>query len=221
MPRRVTDEELALLPLEKQQKILKERERASRADVKKKRQENEERNREHIKQRQKESHAKWSSQPEVESHLKDYQKKWREENKEHVAAYQKEWHSRPEAKQKRIEYVETNKERIREVARVYNKTEARVKFNKIHSWKVNGFKHSSEEFDAIYERYRTSTECDLCAAPVSDGGNKNRKCADHHHLTGCFRNVLCPKCNAMRSSQDAVQMKITSELHRLFISRRD
>lgn len=219
MPRRVTDEELALLPLDKQQKILKERERASKTDVKEKRKQSDKRNQDKIKQRSSEYYKKWSSQPEVESHLKEYQKKWREENKERIAAYQKEWHSRPETREKRIEYTEINKERIRDVKRVYNKTEARLKFNKIRSWKVNGFKHSSEEFDVIYERYRTSTECDLCAVPVRDGGNKDRKCADHHHLSGCFRNIVCPKCNSLRYSQDRARMYLFAELHRFFLTR--
>lgn len=215
MPSRITDEELALLPIERQQRILKDRERSKRADVKEKRRQSDEKNKEHIQQRSSANHKVWSSKN--KEHLKAYQKNYNEVNKEKISEYAKKWNR--ENKEKVKEYYEKNKDSIKLKQKAYNQTDARVKYNKINSWKTNGFKHTPEQFDAIYAKYKEATECELCSAPVMDGGNKNRKCADHHHSSGCFRNVVCPKCNSMRFSQDKAGMYMLAELHRVFINR--
>lgn len=215
MPARISDEDFALLPVERQQRILKDRERSKRTDVKEKRQQNDKKNKEHIKERSSVNHKIWSSKN--KEHLKAYQQNYKEANKEKLSEYAKKRYR--ENKEKNKEYYEKNKETIKLKQKEYNKTDVRIKFNKINSWKINGFKHTPEQFDAIYAKYKDATECELCSAPIIDGGNKNRKCADHHHSSGCFRNVVCPKCNSLRFSQDKAIMYLLAELHRVFINR--
>ena len=195
------------------------RERAQKTDVKERRKKNDQKNADKIKEKTAARWANWASKPENASHLKEYQKEYRVKKGEERKEYMKEWYSRPETKEKRKIYNAKNADRIKETVRSYNQTDSRKKFNKIHSWKMNGFKHTPEQFDVIYEKYRQATECELCSTPVVDGGNKNRKCADHHHTSGCFRNIVCPKCNAMRMSQDIARSRMESELYRLFLRR--
>ena len=151
MPRKMSDEEFALLPIKRQQRILKQRE---------------------------------------------YSKKWKHKNKSKTKLYQK----------------------------AYIRPSDSLKKQKIFSWKVQGFKHTPEEFDAIYAKYKETTECELCSAPVMDGGNKNRnncKCADHDHLSGRFRNVVCRICNIHLTKQDKMRRIMMLEVRRLFVSRRE
>ena len=219
MPARITDEELEMMPPERRQQILKTRERSQKTDVKERRKKIDQKNADKNKEKNDTRWANWSSKPENAVHLKEYQKNHRSQNKEQRKEYMKEWYSRPETKEKRKIYNANNADRIRETARSYNQTDGRKKFNKINSWKMNGFKHTPEQFDAIYAKYKEATECELCSTPVVDGGNKNRKCADHHHTSGCFRNIVCPMCNSMRMSQDIARSRMESELYRFFLRR--
>lgn len=49
-------------------------------------------------------------------------------------------------------------------------------------------------YDKIYDIYLNTTNCDKCNVILEGNGN-NRKCMDHNHKTGEFRNILCHKCN--------------------------
>ena len=184
MPKRLTDEEFALLPEERQKTILRDRERAQKNKEK--------------KQQQRKAYA--------------------EKNKEKISQKGKEYYLAN--KDARKQYVQENQEHIKTVRKAYNQTESRIKSSKITNWRYAGFKHTPEQFEIIYERYCATNECDICSAPlIARTNHQHSKCADHDHSSGCFRNVLCRKCNGMRLTQDMARMKMIIELHRRFVEK--
>jgi len=97
--------------------------------------------------------------------------------------------------QKKIE-KELNKEldklKYNERKSKYNKS---VNGNKIYrktTWKFQGL--NMENFEEIYERYTMAIFCDICEC-VLEGNGRNKKCMDHDHDTGEFRNIVCNYCN--------------------------
>ena len=68
-------------------------------------------------------------------------------------------------------------------------------------WKHTGLIWTSqEEFEEIYERVITSTNCELCNKPYKS--NLDRHMDHAHHIDnkyGWFRNVVCNSCNHLRS----------------------
>ena len=97
----------------------------------------------------------------------------------------------------RLHYQE-NKGTILETQKLYHKTPNGKKVNTISSWKKNGL--ISNDYEAIYERYLNSKNCEECGCEYSiigDGVGRWR-CMDHDHITGLFRNVLCNTCNIRR-----------------------
>jgi len=79
----------------------------------------------------------------------------------------------------------------------YDQTENGKKSKRISDWKYRGVK--SDNFDELYEYYVNCWECENCGVELIEGlyGN-NKKCLDHCHITGEFRNVLCHYCNLLR-----------------------
>jgi|DEB0MinimDraft_6_1074348.scaffolds.fasta_scaffold01334_10 seryl-tRNA(Sec) selenium transferase len=134
---------------------------------------------------------------------KEYQKQYREKNKEKQKEYNKEYYQNNKEKineQKREyqkEYKEKNKERIQERDKTYWKTEAGKKASRINAWKRIGVK--SDDYNSLYEYYLNCKNCEECNVELVEGryGN-NKKCLDHDHNTGQFRNVLCISCNTRR-----------------------
>ena len=67
---------------------------------------------------------------------------------------------------------------------------------KIRKWKKpprsGGLGLISNDYNAIYNRWKNSTHCENCGHNYSYW----YKCMDHCHLTGVFRNILCHSCNA-------------------------
>ena len=57
-------------------------------------------------------------------------------------------------------------------------------------WKKRGL--ITDEFEAIYEKYIYSTNCELCGEVYK---SRNDRQMDHDHDTGKFRNVCCRSCN--------------------------
>ena len=113
---------------------------------------------------------------------KEKYKQYREKNKERI-------------KENSKEYREKNKERIREYRE--NNKEQGKKSNRINTWKQTGVK--SDDFNSLYDYYLNCKNCEECSVELVEGryGN-NRKCLDHDHITGEFRNVLCHTCNIKR-----------------------
>ena len=91
-------------------------------------------------------------------------------------------------------YREQNKEREKLRQAEYRRTGKYKKTTTISGWKYKGL--VSDDYDAIYERYINTHECDCCNKPIVQG--KGSKVMDHCHKTGKFRNILCHDCNILR-----------------------
>jgi len=116
---------------------------------------------------------------------KEYHKNYNEKNIEKKKEQKKEWY-------------EVNKEQIKE----YFKTPQGKKIRRINDWKQSGL--ISEDYDKIYEIYVNTWECDNCGIELVEGNyGANRRCMDHNHRTGEFRNILCGTCNIMRPDYES------------------
>ena len=127
----------------------------------------------------------------------EYQKQYKKNNKEKISEYQKEYMKEYNKeyylnnKEKFKQYQEDNKEYIKE----YRKTDKGLKINRLSCWKSRGL--ISEDYDKIYERFILTEECDNCGIELNQDFN-TKKCMDHSHTTGQFRNILCNLCNVNR-----------------------
>jgi hypothetical protein len=122
---------------------------------------------------------------------KERDKAYYEKNKEHKKEYYE------KNKEQIQEYYEKNKEQIKEYNKEYSQTEAGKKSNRINNWKQIGVK--SEDYNALYEYYINCKYCENCDIELIEGNyGANKRCLDHCHKTGLFRNVLCHICNIKR-----------------------
>jgi len=92
----------------------------------------------------------------------------------------------------------------KEWSKNYNKNYPKTPHGKINimitKWKHNGLKcESREDYELIYDKWLNSSRCDECNCEYSKG---NRKCMDHCHDTGLFRNILCHSCNTNLNSSN-------------------
>ena len=124
---------------------------------------------------------------------KAYNRAYHEKNKEGLTAYNKAYREKNKEKElaRHREYREQNKERLM----AYNQTPARKKSQTKAKWKSRGL--NMENFEYIYQRYLDTSICDNCEIEL-DQCNRSRKCMDHSHDTGDFRNILCHCCNTRR-----------------------
>jgi hypothetical protein len=95
-----------------------------------------------------------------------------------------------ERKEYNKNYYKNNKQKQKENIKNYRKTEKGKEVSMISNWKQKGVIH--DNFEELYNKYLNTKECNVCKY-VFD--KTNRKCLDHDHETGLFRNVLCHKCN--------------------------
>jgi len=64
------------------------------------------------------------------------------------------------------------------------------------SWKNKGLIFNDNEFEAIYEKYITSSKCELCSKTFKKSVDRHM---EHEHKNGKFRNIVCNKCNQLKS----------------------
>ena len=100
----------------------------------------------------------------------------------------------------RKEYM---KEYNKEYQNEYKKSPQYKKTKLLSVWKRRGL---TGDFEKIYERYLNTTNCDLCNVFL-EGIGSNRKCMDHCHDTGKFRNVVCHTCNMNKSDKKKLNNK--------------
>jgi len=77
----------------------------------------------------------------------------------------------------------------------YYTSDKRIKLNRISNWRSYGV--ISEDYDKLYEYYLSIQECENCGIELNQD-EYTRKCLDHCHTTGKFRNILCHCCNVSR-----------------------
>jgi hypothetical protein len=72
-----------------------------------------------------------------------------------------------------------------------------LKSNRIKKWRSRGV--ICDDWDNLYNKYINTTNCEECDIELVEGNyGSNKKCLDHDHGTGVFRNVLCNLCNCRR-----------------------
>ena len=118
-----------------------------------------------------------------------------QKNKEKQREYQKKYiENNPE--RKRIKTQNNKKwresEKGKQYKNHYNTTEKGKKTQLIASWKHQGL---IDNYEMVYERYYMAIFCDICEC-ILDQCEKSKKCMDHCHNTGLFRNILCRSCNS-------------------------
>lgn len=123
----------------------------------------------------------------------EYQKQYYLDNKEKKKQYLKD--NKEKIKIQKAEWYQNNKEKISKYDKEYNKTDKGLKVNRLSRWRLRGL--ISEDYDKIYQRYLSTKECDNCGIEL-DEDNNTKKCMDHSHTTGEFRNILCNLCNVNR-----------------------
>ena len=85
------------------------------------------------------------------------------------------------------------KQYSKEYNKEYLKTEKGHIISTIANWKRGGLIcDSKDDYELIYFTYLNSSHCEKCNKEYS---KKNKKCMDHDHKTGLFRNILCNSCN--------------------------
>jgi hypothetical protein len=137
-----------------------------------------------------------------------YMRKWREENREKIRQQENDiWAKKtPEEKKERYypnvskTYRQSHKEEIKEYMKEYRKTDAYKKSYRITNWKKSGVK--TDDWDSLYDKYINTWNCECCSVELKEGNFKNKKCLDHDHQSGLFRNIICNRCNVIRGNDD-------------------
>jgi hypothetical protein len=114
--------------------------------------------------------------------------------------------------------LELHKNIISNGNNISNKTIPVIKYTfthvRIYDWLRQGFKHTDTELKEIFEKYNLIKNCEVCNKKFEDDV---KKCTDHHHSSGCFRCVVCQKCNNKVATTDHRKTFMLLELHRYFI----
>ena len=89
------------------------------------------------------------------------------------------------------------KEYMKEYQREYIKTDKGLKNNRIKNWrKYEILDNFNDNYKTLYKIYLSTKFCDICNCELNTNNNKTKKCLDHCHKSGYFRNILCTSCNS-------------------------
>ena len=111
-------------------------------------------------------------------------RRWRENNPEKRREYARRWREKNQEKRREAQrrWKDNNPEKVR-----------------ISGWRVVGV---VGDLQAIHDRWEQATNCEVCG--VSFEGIK--KCMDHDHDTGEFRQILCASCNSKDSWKKKIEL---------------
>ena len=105
--------------------------------------------------------------------------------------------------EERKQFRQDNKEKINEYNKEYRKTPSYKKSYCITNWKKNGVICENDDYSSLYDRYLNCENCEECGVELQTGNAvKNKRCLDHDHKTGLFRNIICNSCNVKRGNND-------------------
>ena len=126
------------------------------------------------------------------------------QTKEEIAIKRKEWYLKNKDKNKGKIAIKNKEYRLENKGKIAIKNkEYYVENHKelmINKWKKRGLK--SEIYGAIYDYYKGVLNCERCSVTLTTGKLcKTRKCMDHCHQTGLFRDVICLSCNSSLPEQ--------------------
>ena len=126
---------------------------------------------------------------------KDKIKEWRDNNQDKIKQYEANRPDRTEYKKEYDKkYYQNNKDKLLQKSKDYYFTDEGKKNHRIVIWKQLGIK--CDDFDSLYDKYIKCNKCELCNCDITEGkGLIGKKCLDHNHETGEFRNILCGYCN--------------------------
>jgi len=129
----------------------------------------------------------------MKNNRKEYQKQYYLDNIDKRIQYRKD--NEEKIKIQKAFYYQNNKEKLYKHQQKYRKTDKGLKCQTINRWKFRGL--ITEDYDKIYEYYLSIQECENCGIEL-DEDESTKKCMDHSHTTGEFRNILCKVCNTIR-----------------------
>ena len=94
------------------------------------------------------------------------------------------------------------------------------KYDTIYNWKRRGL---IGDYDKIYDKYISTTNCELCNVILTDGKQirSNTREMNHNHLTGHFINVICHSCNAKNDRQLIKNRKVGQTGHKYILYRKE
>ena len=140
------------------------------------------------------------------------QKIYNIKNKEKIQVRMAQYYqdNREDLLKKKNEYNSENREMIQKKAREYSQRpeviERQRLYNLTKDVKVKGWIRSGllDDYDMVWDRYCNTEFCDDCRCQLIHEGPivSARKCMDHSHKTGKFRNILCHTCNMNPSRRE-------------------
>jgi len=89
----------------------------------------------------------------------------------------------------------------------------------IRNWKKYGLIcREGESYQDIYSFVMSIEKCNLCNIKFNNENHSQKRCMDHDHNTGYFRQVLCRRCNK-QYDKEPQKLKKNNKLGHMFISR--
>ena len=148
--------------------------------------------------------------PQTKEERKEYLRLYNLKNKEKIKEKKRLWYIKNKEAINEISrlYHHEHKEKLNKISKLYYekkgklylKTSDGLKIRRIRDWRRRGvFDHFNDNFETLYKIYQSTKFCENCNVELNiEGDDRTRKCLDHCHQSGYFRNILCHCCNVRR-----------------------